>query len=768
MLNNNIKIDLHIHSYASNYKEPSYKNSNESIVEYSRIENIDILLDKLLENKISLFSITDHNRYNFDLYDELENRLFDEKYNSLHVLHGIEFDVKLEDDKSTTHIIVIFNVKCQKEMSIINKIIKSNELKEKNDYYTKDKFETILKEIGLDTLLIVHQRCNLNRTNGNHNSLSEGVENPFKIIKVGYINALEYQKPNVEGIIKNNLFEYDETIALVTGSDCHDWRYYPKHDRDAQENEHYFSKCKILPSFKGLLLGLTSPKSRFNRNDVQNTNYIDCFHINGSTVELDPGINVIIGENGSGKSTLFSLLCNDESQKHVKKLRDDNNIFPANENLQFHVIKQAELVEKFQKDDLFKDDCYFQPINVSDFENEYNSFSEKLKSYIDFNIAKNKSYISLKQKNFFVDLDKESTPTFYVDINSNDLVLERNEHTERRNKLNTILEMILNESENEYYDNEEKVKLNNSLEKIKEVYEIVLQRDKNVELQNKIKNLILNEIKSYNERTTEISNSRDNEVLNYNREKNSFINDIISTIQLNAKKDEIPNRPKIIQGNSKKRSNGYIFEREMNFNNVDVSDKFFEMMFIKEYRDLNKVLKISTKSELSGAILLCGSENNIDDIWKSNFSKFLRWSTTQKSYIKEESTDDSIGNTLGEMSLVYYKFQTEQEGKWDVLMIDQPEDNISNNRIAKKLLRYFNNVRKAKQLILVTHNPLLVVNLDADNIIALTKINNKIFVKSGCLEDEDNNILDIVADTLDGGKDMIEKRLKIYGKESEF
>ena len=29
-------------------------------------------------------------------------------------------------------------------------------------------------------------------------------------------------------------------------------------------------------------------------------------------------------------------------------------------------------------------------------------------------------------------------------------------------------------------------------------------------------------------------------------------------------------------------------------------------------------------------------------------------------------------------------------------------------------------------------------------------------------------ILDIVADTLDGGKDMIEKRLKIYGKESEF
>ena len=66
-------------------------------------------------------------------------------------------------------------------------------------------------------------------------------------------------------------------------------------------------------------------------------------------------------------------------------------------------------------------------------------------------------------------------------------------------------------------------------------------------------------------------------------------------------------------------------------------------------------------------------------------------------------------------------------------------------------------------LILVTHNPLLVVNLDADNILYLKKVNNTINVTSGCLEDEENDILNIVASTLDGGKEMIEKRLKIYG-----
>ena len=114
--------------------------------------------------------------------------------------------------------------------------------------------------------------------------------------------------------------------------------------------------------------------------------------------------------------------------------------------------------------------------------------------------------------------------------------------------------------------------------------------------------------------------------------------------------------------------------------------------------------------------------------------------------------------------MAYYKFQTYDSKEWDVLMIDQPEDNISNNRIASKLLQYLNKVRDKKQLILVTHNPLLVINLDADNVIHLKKMNDTITVTSGCLEDEDNNVLSLVAETLDGGKEMIKKRLRVYGE----
>ena len=153
MLNSNIRLDLHIHSYASLYKEPSYLNEK-SIVENSTKENIEILLDKLLENKISLFSITDHNRYDIDLYKTIIAKLKTEKYRTLHLLHGIEFDVKLSPNNPAAHIISIFDVKNDADMTLIDCIIKGNYINDKTQSYDKNEFENILKSIGLNTILI--------------------------------------------------------------------------------------------------------------------------------------------------------------------------------------------------------------------------------------------------------------------------------------------------------------------------------------------------------------------------------------------------------------------------------------------------------------------------------------------------------------------------------------------------------------------------------------------------------------------------------------
>ena len=127
-----------------------------------------------------------------------------------------------------------------------------------------------------------------------------------------------------------------------------------------------------------------------------------------------------------------------------------------------------------------------------------------------------------------------------------------------------------------------------------------------------------------------------------------------------------------------------------------------------------------------------------------------------------------MGNTLGEMSLVFYKLHTFEQNSWDVLIIDQPEDNISNNNIRRNLISYLRSIQKGKQILFVTHNPLLVVNMDVDNVICLHKENDKIKAVGGCLEyenkDKNINILDIIAENMDGGTEAIERRLKAYGK----
>ena len=101
-----------------------------------------------------------------------------------------------------------------------------------------------------------------------------------------------------------------------------------------------------------------------------------------------------------------------------------------------------------------------------------------------------------------------------------------------------------------------------------------------------------------------------------------------------------------------------------------------------------------------------------------------------------------------------------------IIFIDQPEDHISNNNISKNLINYLNSMRNKKQIIIVTHNPLLVVNQDVDNVIFIEKDGNKIDIKSGCLEyeNDDINMLEFIADNMDGGREAIEKRLKVYGK----
>lgn len=221
--------------------------------------------------------------------------------------------------------------------------------------------------------------------------------------------------------------------------------------------------------------------------------------------------------------------------------------------------------------------------------------------------------------------------------------------------------------------------------------------------------------------------------------------------------------PQKISGFSENILNGFIFKNVAYFHEQNLEKEFYSSMFVTQYNDYTKIKRIKNKEEFAEAIF--GARfDNYEDCWKNNLNKFITRCSDFTKTIMEVETSLQMGNTLGEMSLVFYKYTTYNNNEWDILIIDQPEDNIWNYKINEELIEYFNGLRDKKQIIFITHNPLLVVNLDVDNVIYLEKKNNIINSISGCLEDEENNILDIVADKMDGGKDTIQRRLKMYGK----
>ena len=119
---------------------------------------------------------------------------------------------------------------------------------------------------------------------------------------------------------------------------------------------------------------------------------------------------------------------------------------------------------------------------------------------------------------------------------------------------------------------------------------------------------------------------------------------------------------------------------------------------------------------------------------------------------------------------IYFDLLSYENTSDGVYIIDQPEDNISQSAIRDYLLDRFKTMGENRQVIMVTHNPQFVVNLDIDNLIFLSKSDGTLKVQSGALEYtcEDYSILDIVAQNIDGGLESIKKRWKRYEKTTDL
>lgn len=774
MLNNLINVDLHIHSVASSYKERA------GLVTDCDSAHCDVLLDKLLDpaNNISLFSITDHNRFSTEIYDAFYKRI-EERQLDVFLIPGVEFDVLFDESKPDVHVITIFDARTQDDRTKIEEAIKGDMLHGESDSYDLTRYGRLLCNINLPTILIAHQHNGLGAGNHRDRSMTAGTDEAMDYYKFGYIDALEFSTPKVEAILRSELRDLQLPPSMLAGSDCHDWSVYPKQTPESATPNAFSMRLRALPTFKGLLLALTSPNTRVGTREYGIwENCLTSIEICGETIPLSPGLNAIIGENGVGKSSLLKLVREHRGSRkqHVKdvqklfrvkverSLREDDCIF----------IEQGHLQKNYQDGKVF-DENLFLEVNHTAFDDAVKQYSKMLQERVRSNIEREKAIAKYFQVSFAVDPEKEEGQTHYVRVKVDEGFADvANPYVEPHNELHGVTRKLSMETKREgVYKSEEITKLRKAKKLVEEVARSIDARLLDKQAEGKARSRIQEEFEGYEDVVTEKSSTQDNDITAYKSERSNFISAVTELAALFVQ--AVPSTVEKIElvsewGISRNITGGFNFVMAAEYaNSADVTADFLKSMFNAEYQTQERIEEISDEATALSA-LTGATSGDWQTAWSTNLSKFLVNAKRCKPSILDLD-DNGIGDTLGEEALTFYKYKTStlsRDGEHKVFIVDQPEDNISNARISIDLIKHFNHLRGNAQVLMVTHNPLLVVNQDVDNVIVLSKEDGIPQVIAGCLESESEDgetILDLVARIMDGGRDAIRRRLKAYGQE---
>ena len=169
---------------------------------------------------------------------------------------------------------------------------------------------------------------------------------------------------------------------------------------------------------------------------------------------------------------------------------------------------------------------------------------------------------------------------------------------------------------------------------------------------------------------------------------------------------------------------------------------------------------------------------------QSFMSRILSGNWVGLSLNVEYDGDNLKDMSPGKRSFVVLKLLLDFSDKKCPILIDQPEDNLDNRAIYSDLVRYIRKKKKDRQIILVTHNPNIVVGADSEEVIIANQngknASNENGIKfqylCGSLENTKNRITDEtipmldrcgirehVCDILEGGENAFKERENKYG-----
>ena len=775
------KIDLHIHTDKSNQVKSN---------DYDGAFDIAILKQKLIDNDVKIFSLTDHNIINVDAYEKYYES-YREGDPKLYL--GCEFDIKVKQSDGkflTYHTLLIFNEKKIEKVREINDLVENHfqmkgipnnqrSLTENEifELFSPYHFFYIPHAGGHKNIIEAYQGADIKKAQEMVLLLECAHE------KVKEVHRIKHNKGFDK--LKDPAFRDKEDEAFINFSDNHCCANYPT---PKSGFAHEFYCIKGLPTFESIRFAFIDPKSRIRKySEVEVLQRFDNFihsielknnsKIEDKTLFFSPNLNVIIGGRSSGKSLLFNILgykinniknklskySIDVSESNIKSFLDEDYKQSISYNINDIIyINQGDIVNYFENNslkdlinesgkrenykeanDFFKEKKNELEDSIEELVELYGELNDNINSSFTLH---NKDIESIFDSSYLFKLIEAIEDKNISFKNSNDIISNLIEYIDKfkinenwnitEDELVLVEEFkLLVESKKLFFESKKDIHESKTLF-IDSINSIIIKNNATLDLRGREKEssnsrllLLKNNIFELFEVCNKVKKQCEKiESYNYNFSKEIFINDDVTVVLEVENKETV--KQKIVEGIVNHTENS-LYQILLQLSNKTAKIRNFPDNSIENFRK-----KISTQLK------------NILDYFENPIE-----------YLKYSEDKTSKNNSPGYNSEKYLETIL-KNGNSKIVFIDQPEDNLGNKFITENLINLLRELKFKKQIFLVTHNPSIVVYGDAENIIMCSNTENIIKYEQLVLENKENQ--KEICSVLDGGQYIFEQRARKY------
>lgn len=777
-----LKVDLHIHTDKSKVT----KNDD-----YSGTFSINALKNKLKENGVEIFSLTDHNIINIDAYREYYND-FDEKKDPL-LLLGIELDIL--GSRKSYHSLLIFNhcdiESVERISSLLEKRYSDNGISDpmQRILSIKDIVEIFEKE---DFFFIPHAGdSHKNIVSGNRDSIPETqrmlILMQSALEKVTKEEVIEHYNRGFDNLLSTE-FTGRNDIAYINFSDNHCCDKYPK--SHFGENDFSLYYIKGIKSFESIRLAFIDPESRIKspedfqkiektNNVIEKINIEQNWELDTKELYFSPHLNAIIGGRSSGKSLLMWMMgkkidgissSKDYGEVSLEKIKlktknDSEEKDIVSLNNAFLYLEQGDIIKYFEEKKLNelaekagkKEEYDSVRKSLINKKNELDSRINSLVDAYENAYNDNKSRFVIPQRIIDNVINNDVGVVCFNMSPINDIQYEQT-----KDLLKSTLGGLKKIKENELLkiSDEESVVLDNTIELIENKMILIDKTIAKINQKNRFISLVNVLVSATNASLSENAQQKAKDKETIKALVDSIGSKLYSFYNLKKHSDNLEgfdykdeNKILINDINLVVRINSDINIKDLLLEGINSSDNSRSL-----YRNLYYLL-----DSKNGNIVLKNyrdkSPGNLRKKINSQLNEIIQCIENPVDYLQYDDGSNSFGKSPGFNSEQYLKIVLNNP-EIKIVFIDQPEDNLGNQFISEELVTQIRSIKYSKQIFLVTHNPSIVIYGDAECIILAENNQNKITYKQLFLEDKTSQ--ETICKVLDGGKYIFNNRAQKY------